>query len=181
MSHHQVGYHYRFRKLEFWAERGVVHIIDERFLPANDRSYTVKTVRDFLLGLNAFSEELKKRTFKYADERNEYITLLDNGVQVCRDAKKQGRPDDPKAIEQMIKDRRQTMLFSSLPTGMKTDGAILLDTFTGGASNMNGALTASAAPEGRLLPPMPQASPNKPVTQLVTPDKTKRVSTRLLR
>lgn len=181
MSHHQLGYHYRFRLLEFWAERGMIHIIDERFPPANDRSYTVKTVRDFLLGMNAFSDELRRRKFKYADERNEYIKLLDDGVQACRDAKTQGRPDDPAAIAQIVRDRRKSMLYSSLPAGMRTDGGLLLDTFTGGASRIGGALAASAAPENRSLPPMPQAPRNKATTDLVRPDRSSGMPRKVLR
>jgi hypothetical protein len=131
------GRHYRFRKLEFWAERGLINIVDERFPPDNPKSFNVVTVRDFLLRLNAISEEVKKSKFKYADERNEYINFLDNGVAACREAKKQGRPDDPKAVAQILRDRRKNIFVGN---GQQT----VLHTSA-----------ASEAPEGLLLPPIP--------------------------
>ncbi len=147
------GYTYSFRKLNFWAEAGMVCIEDERFHPDHRKAFQTIAVRDWLHRLNAMSEELKKRPFKYADEREEYIKMLDNGVQVAKDAKAQGRFDDPKAVADMLKERRKHILFSNLPTGMKADGGILL----------NGAVSADVAPENAVLPPIPKAPPNKPI------------------
>src|SRR4029077_512669 len=100
------GQHYRFRKIEYWAERGMINIVDERFPQDHPQFFKLEMVGKFLERLLRFSQELKGRTFKYPDEREEYVTLIENGVACAREAKNQGRPDDPKAVEDMIKERR---------------------------------------------------------------------------
>jgi hypothetical protein len=133
------GQHYYYRKLEFWAENGLINIVDERFPPEDDRSFVVRTRVDFLQKLAAFSTELKKCNFKYADERNEHITFLENGTACAREAKKQGCPDDPEAMADMLRHRRRNYSFGT------------------GQSVVTHAAAAEGTPENELLPPIPTA------------------------
>lgn len=144
------GRHYKYRKLEFWAERGLINIIDERFPPSHAKAFTVVLVREFLLRLSHLNTEVKRWGKKWPDERDELVKMIEDGVACCRDAKAQGRPDDPRACADILKERRRFMLYA-------------------GTSNADptGALASSDAPENVLLPPMPQADPNKPFTPLV--------------
>lgn len=143
------GRHYRYRKLDFWSERGLVNIVDERFPPSHEKAFTVVTVRDFLLRLKTLNQEVKRWGKKWPDERDELVKMIEQGVECCREAKVQGRPDDPRAVADMLKQRHRFMLYA----GTNADSA--------------GALASSEAPENVLLPPMPQADPNKPITALL--------------
>lgn len=144
------GRRYRYRKLEFWAERGLINIVDERFPPSHPKAFTVTTVRDFLLRLQHFNGELKRWGKKWPDEREELVKLIEDGIECCKDAKNQGRPDDPKAVADILKQRHRFMLYAG--TGNTEPG---------------GALPSECAPESAVLPPIPQADPNKPITPLV--------------
>jgi len=90
------GKRYRFRELEFWAERGQIHCLDYRN-DAYNPEYKVVPVREMLLRARSLSQAVKR--IKYPSERNEHITLIEQLVAACREAKRQGRPDDPKTFE----------------------------------------------------------------------------------
>jgi len=130
------GKHYRFRKLEFWAESGMVNLVDERFPPSHPGSFKVIMVREWLERLDTLNKELH-RWNKYADERNEMSNFIDNGIACAKEARSQGRPDDPKAAADILKSRRKTHFIG---TGQST----ILHTSS-----------AESVPEGLLLPPMP--------------------------
>jgi hypothetical protein len=132
----KAGKHYRFRKLEFWAESGMVNLIDERFQPSHPGSFKVIMVREWLERLDTINKEIH-RWNKYADERNEMSNFVDNGVACAREARKQGRPDDPKAVEDMLKSRRKTHIIGN------------------GQSTILHTSSADSVPEGLLLPAMP--------------------------
>ena len=134
----------------FWAERGLINIIDERFPPEHKNAFNVCMVGEFLKRLQTFNVQIKRWGKKWPDEREELVKLIEDGVQCCRDAKAQGRPDDPKAIADILKQRHRFMLYAGT-----------------GSISPNGALAADYAPENAMLPPIPQADPNKPVTPLL--------------
>jgi hypothetical protein len=131
------GNHYRFRKLEFWADTGLINIIDERFEPDDDRSHLVITVRQFLLNVKGMNDAINFVPSKYADEREEMHRFVGNAVACCKEAKNQGRPDDPRAMADILKARRRHY---SMGVGQST---ILHTT------------AAEGTPEGALLPPIP--------------------------
>lgn len=137
------GRHYRFRKIEFWAERGMIQFVDERFPQEDSRSHDVLLVREFLENLRAINAEITY--IKYPDERREHEKLVENGIACAKEAKTQGRPDDPEALRQLLKDRRRNW---ALGNG---SGSTILHT-----------ASASETPEGRLLPPMPRHPLSEP-------------------
>lgn len=143
------GRHYRFRKLDFWAERGLINIVDERFPPSHDKAFTVVPVREFLYRLQGINDMIKRWGKQWPDEREELTQMVEDGVQCCREAKAQGRPDDPRAVADILKQRRRFMLYAGT-----------------GNTEPIGALPSAIAPENVNLPPIPTADPNKPVTPL---------------
>lgn len=143
------GRHYRYRKLEFWAERGLINIVDERFPPSHPRAFDIILVEDFKDRLRALVGTIERwKLNQWTDERKELQKMIEDGVQCVKDAVKQGRPDDPKALAEILRDRRRNMLYAGNPAG---------------------ALPAGRAPESVDLPPIPKAPAHKPVTPLVPP------------
>lgn len=92
------GRRYRFRDLEFWAERGLIHIFDFRGNPYQP-DYKKETVREFLLRANGFNAALTR--FVYPSERREHEQLVENMIRCCKEAQRQGRPDDHKTFEHL--------------------------------------------------------------------------------
>ena len=143
------GRHYRYRKLDIWAERGLINIVDERFPPSHPKAFNVVMVRDFLLRLQSLNAAVKTWGKKWPDEREELTKFIEEGIQCCREAKAQGRPDDPKAVADMLRQRHRFMLYA------------------GTSASAAGAIAAESAPENADLPPIPQADPNKPAVPLL--------------
>lgn len=132
----KAGKRYTFRKLQFWAESGMVNLIDERLPPSHIGSFKVIMVRDWLERLDTLNKELH-RWNKYADERNEMSNFIDNGIACAKEARSQGRPDDSKAVADILKSRRKTHFIGT------------------GQSTVLHTSSADSVPEGLLLPPMP--------------------------
>lgn len=156
------GKHYNFRKLEFWAERGMVNIIDYRYEQDDDKFFSVIVVRDFLIRLNHLGEELKQHQHQYADERNEYLNFMEDGCKCAREAKAQGRPDDPKAVAQILRQRRKNFSGAELAS----NDSYVIACSTGERWRLAGGIPADIAPENKVLPAMPKADPNKPIVTL---------------
>lgn len=110
------GKRYRFKNLEFWAERGLIHIFDYRENPYQP-DYRKVPVREMLLRANALNEQASR--MKFADERNELVMAIENIIAACREAKKQGRPDDPKTFEHIraMRDKHVLLPGSGIQAG----------------------------------------------------------------
>jgi hypothetical protein len=102
------GRRYRFRQETFWAERGMI-CIENR----HTGDFECLTVRQFLAQLDAVNQGISRIPDRYWDEREEHHAFVSNGIQACREAKAQGRPDDPKAVADMIKAHRSTQVLLS--------------------------------------------------------------------
>lgn len=90
------GKRYKYRQLEFWAERGLIHVFDFRGNPYQP-DYVKVPVREMLMRARSLNSQLGR--MKYIDEREELTRAVENMVAACREAQKQGRPDDPKTFE----------------------------------------------------------------------------------
>lgn len=92
------GKRYKYRQLEFWAERGLIHIFDFRNNPYQP-DYSKVPVREMLMRARALNQQLGR--MKYTDEREELTRGVEGIIAACKEAQKQGRPDDPKTFEHL--------------------------------------------------------------------------------
>jgi len=109
------GKHYFVDDIEFWAENGLIYVEDHR-----DDSFQVVTVRDMLQRAAVLSVERNRVTASgkvAAEDRKKLQDTIDNMVEACRTAKKQGRPDDPRVIEDLRKQRRKNILLPGANPG----------------------------------------------------------------
>jgi hypothetical protein len=82
-----------FRNTRFWAERGLIHTVDEK-----TGAYTSCSVREWLLRAQALSQQAWRE--KYPDEREQIVTLVENMIRVARQAKVQGDPHTRGGLEE---------------------------------------------------------------------------------
>lgn len=95
----------KYRNQSFWAERGLIHCVDER-----DGDYQAITLQDWLGRTKALHEESKRLT--WADERDDMIELVEAMVEVAATAKKQGdpcRPLEPHELEKAAKAAKERL------------------------------------------------------------------------
>lgn len=134
------GKHFRFRKLEYWAQSGMICVQDDRYESSDPRSFEIVMVREMLYRIRAINAEI--HLIKYRDEREEHHKLVDNMIKCCRQAQRQGRPDDPKAVADMLKSRRRSWVM-----GVSRNGQV--------QTGVTHVLGSASAPESVLLPPVP--------------------------
>ncbi len=97
------GRRYKYRQTEFWAERGMIHQLDHR-KSLYQPDYTVTPVRKILLLADAMNQSVHR--IQYPDERREQEKWIADMIACCREAQRQGRPDDPKTFEFLRASRR---------------------------------------------------------------------------
>ena len=124
------GKRYRFRDIVFWADSGMICWEDVK-----TGEFAIVLVREFLLRAHAILGGINR--LKYASEREEQMRFVEEAIKACRQAKEQGRPDDPAAVADMINQRRKHMLHA---------GSSL--------SKHSNVASAGTVPEGGLLPPL---------------------------
>lgn len=83
-----MGQVYRFAKLRFWAETGLVKIVDEL-----DGSYRVVDPREFLKRAQAMHDQGQRS--HYLEERLFYKRLSQQMVDCAQEALQQGSPFEP--------------------------------------------------------------------------------------
>ena len=92
----------------FWAERGLIHVEDER---AN--SYKVIPIRDMLFRIKAVSDMVKRSRQNRADYWDELLQnqrVVDAMIELCKRAQEQGSPDDASARRDLVRRRPKTVL-----------------------------------------------------------------------
>jgi len=102
------GKHYRFRNFEFWAERGMITLVD-----LNDASDN-KPVDEYRQRLSP--GEFMKRAIaalvsepdKYPSVLRELRNLVQNAAEAAKLAKAQGDPTDQKVIDHMLKHKSKS-------------------------------------------------------------------------
>lgn len=85
-----------YKQTKFWAERGLIHTVHE-----HTGEYTTCSVREWLLRAKALSDQAWRE--KYADERGQLVTLVENMVTVARQAKAQGDPHTRSGIDEAVR------------------------------------------------------------------------------
>lgn len=93
------------REVRFWAERGLIHVEDSL-----DNSYQSLSVRQFLERVAALSDLLRNSrssdaTGPDAAYRSELLAVIEQAVQIARQAQLQGMPDDPSAVRDLLRRR----------------------------------------------------------------------------
>ncbi len=103
---------FKHKRLEFWAERGMVNIIDYRKSPPE---YKSEMLREFLMRAQNFVDERKRIAHRAAvststtgrriahEQIEELQKLIDDMVRCARIAKHQGDPSDPRVQEHIRK------------------------------------------------------------------------------
>lgn len=103
----QEGPHYRFQKYEFWAERGMISLVDTEEAAKTDGEqchWRIAPGEFIKRAIAAYMQEPDKYPSKLAELR----TLLDNAKDACKLAKAQGDPTDPSVIDHVVRHRRKT-------------------------------------------------------------------------
>ena len=94
---------------KWWAEGGLIHFED----PSG--KFGSIPVRDILLRLNALKDMLGNSLrhpdgiVAHRDEMLRHQDYVEGMIKLCKKAQDQGRPDDPKAIAQMRRDRKSAV------------------------------------------------------------------------
>jgi hypothetical protein len=101
------GQHYKFDDLEFWAEDGVICIVDAR-----NGDINAVTCKEFVERAEVINREAKRAT--YASDQRRLNDCVLNMYEVWKEAKQQGDPTDPAVMRQRLKDRKRAILTPSL-------------------------------------------------------------------
>jgi hypothetical protein len=72
----------KFRNLRFWAENGLIKMLDE-----STGEEKVLTIREFLLRIKAINDSIPK--LQYYDEKVEHSRFVEEALTICRIAKEQ--------------------------------------------------------------------------------------------
>jgi hypothetical protein len=109
-----------FYHLRFWAERGLIHIEDER-----DNSYDIVAVRVALHRARALSEMLmnsrrEAHTHDQYDQNNKayHQRFLERIADLVRKAQIQGMPSDPTARRDLVRRRPMSVVVPGYGGGM---------------------------------------------------------------
>lgn len=139
------GTRFRFGPEVFWAERGMIRIENR-----HTGEYRVVMVRDFLLRARAILRGSERLT-NWPRLRNRLQTFVEQAIMACRQARDQGRPDDPKAAADVAKERGKLVL------GVGS----VVDTSAGRADLLPPILDQHGVPFRRAAPPRDAASPDR--------------------
>ena len=94
-----------FGNQRWWAERGMLHMEDKR-----TGEFRTVMVHDVLLRTKALNDMIgnslahPQGTTAYTDEMLRIQSFIESMLELCKKAKAQGRPDDPKVVAQMRRD-----------------------------------------------------------------------------
>jgi hypothetical protein len=101
------GRHYRFEKYEFWAEGGMISLVDTELAAdshATEQSHHRIAAGEFMKrAIAAFMQEPDK----YGDKLAKLRRLLDDAKEACKLAKAQGDPMDPSVIDHVVRHQRK--------------------------------------------------------------------------
>ena len=102
--------HYKFRNIEFWAEQGLVTLIDE------DKGGDSRVTADEAIRRISPVEFLERvvavriGTPDYSDELFEVRQFMDRAVEVIKIARAQGDPTDPNVLAHMSRHQRRSQI-----------------------------------------------------------------------
>ena len=102
LGHHSVV----FNNMRWWAQGGLIHWENQ-----DTGAFGSLTVRDALQRAKALNDMLGNTRGDpglagYADQLQMHRDYIDGMVELCEEAQRQGRPDDPRHLKQLIEQRR---------------------------------------------------------------------------
>lgn len=112
---------FRFRQTQFWAENGLVHILDYRRSPYNP-DYRSVGIRELTELIRAFKRMIPG--FKYPDEKAEHERLVEDLLAAGCAAKAQGDPHDDAVTAHRRRHRSRKSSFL-LPEGKPAEARII--------------------------------------------------------
>ena len=94
-----------FRDLRYWAQDGMVAIMDEK---NGELKYEAPmTMRYRAVSLAKEAESMKDHGGHYVDERRELLSAARDLMTVVRAAEDQGCPLDPRVLQQQVEERKR--------------------------------------------------------------------------
>jgi hypothetical protein len=94
-----------FRDLKYWAQDGMVYIIDERSGEMKIEAPMVMRYRAIALAREA--DSMRQRQGHYRDEIKELLLAAKGLMEVILAAEEQGTPTDPEVLRQQVEERRK--------------------------------------------------------------------------
>lgn len=101
------GKHYQFDDIEFWAEDGIICIIDTRNGDTN-----AVTCKEFVKRASVINDEAARAA--NSSERRRLQDCVLNMHAAWKEAKTQGDPSDPEVLKRRLKERRRAILTPGL-------------------------------------------------------------------
>ncbi len=94
---------FKYRWQEFFAENGLIHVIDAR-----TGQYSCVSRVEFLQRARGFNAEARRMAARkmWADERDEMTRMVQDMIVCVQRAERQGDPFDPKVMRQMADHHR---------------------------------------------------------------------------
>ena len=96
---------FTFRDLRYWAQDGMVYIVDER--DGEIKHEAPMTMRYRALSFAREADSMKDSGGHYASDRKELLTAARNLLQVSMTAEDQGCPMDPRIMQQQMEERKK--------------------------------------------------------------------------
>ncbi len=111
---------YRYREQEFFAERGIIRVMDGR----GNGDYATVTVRDFLVRAASFNAANTRHHIPDLAERRRYTRMISDMITCAKEAMTQGDPFDPKNFGQLAKKNAHVSMATitqAVPAGREYD------------------------------------------------------------
>lgn len=96
---------FTFRDLRYWAQDGMVYIVDER--DGEIKTEAPMTMRYRALSFAREADSMRHSGGHYTSERKELLTAAKNLMQVVLNAEAQGCPLDPRVLQQQVEERKK--------------------------------------------------------------------------
>jgi hypothetical protein len=99
------GKHHFFDDLEYWAQDGVIWMLDHR-----DEQVTAITCPTFRARMLAIAGGITRA--KYSDDEKKHRDFAQEMLEVYKDAKEQGDPTDMNVLRHRYREIRRTMMIT---------------------------------------------------------------------
>ena len=106
-----MGNHFLYMDQEFWAENGLIYIMDYRDGLEDDDRLEILTRPTWVARWISFNDEAKR--MKYPDEKAERYSLLADMAACNKMAKAQGDPMDPEAARQKALENKRLIFVAN--------------------------------------------------------------------